>query len=177
MPTTRKRINRGWISGGGLTGPQIEDLILGYCFFEEPFKDNEERRECWKRNRDFIMGLQGKSVQGEAFGLSNGVYFDYGTRPSAWWKYEVPGQRRFISCTNDFCPKFSQCPVTQNIPTEAPDCVIRKGEDRKDKNSFDGLYRLECVGFNFHIFLPIQESEKNYLKRHGLLNEAEKRYK
>jgi hypothetical protein len=177
MPTTRSRLSRSRVSGaGGLTPGQLEDLILGYCFFEEPFMNDEDRRKCWEKNRDYILSLQGKPVQGETFGLNNGVYFDFGFRPSAWWAYDAPEPRRFISCKNNFCPYFSQCKVAQNIPTEAPQCIIRKGEDRKGKSSCDGRFKIECVGFKYHIFLPTQESEKKYLQRHGLLNEAEKRY-
>lgn len=170
----RKEITRR-ASGGGLTWPELADLIQGFCFFDEPFFDDQARRKCWKTHCKYIMGLQGKDVQGEAFGLSQGVYFDFGTRPAAWWKYEAPGPRRFISCTNDFCPYFSECPVAQNIPTETPQCVIRKGEQHIG-GSFEGLYRLECVGHKFKIFLPQRETEAAFLQRHGLLNEAETRY-
>lgn len=176
MPTNRTRLSRSRVSGaGGLTAGQLEHLISGFSFFEGGFKDETERRRAWLKHKDFILSLQGKPVQGEAFGLSQGVYFDFFTRPQAWWVYDSPGQRLFISCKNDFCPNFSQCPVTKNISTAAPDCLIRKDEDRTG-GSFDGLYRLECVSHDFKIFLPQRETETTFLQRHSLLNEAEKQH-
>jgi hypothetical protein len=175
MPTTRTRRSRNRVEGaGGLTAAQLEDLLRGYAFFEEPFKDDEARRRCWEKHRGYIMSLQGKPVQSEAFGLENGVYFDFGTRPNAWWDYDSPGPRLFVSCTNDFCQFFLECPVAKNIPTEMPDCVIREGEDRKGKSSFCGLLKIECVSKNFRIFEPALESETDFLRRYDLLTEEEK---
>jgi hypothetical protein len=51
--------------------------------------------------------------------------------------------------------------------------VIPRGEQHKG-SSFDQLYRIECVGHNFKIFLPVQETQAAFLQRHGLLNETEK---
>ena len=162
-------------TGGELTAPELEDLIQGYCFFDEPFKTDEAREKCWRKNRDYIMGLQGKAGKNEAMSFgSDKVYFDFLKRPHAWWAYDAPKPRLYISCKNNFCPYFSGCPVAQNIPKEAPDCVIRRGEERKDKSSFDGVFKIESVGHKFNIFLPTIESEKDFLQRHNLLNEAEK---
>ncbi|MGA2462772.1 MAG: hypothetical protein ABSH06_00270 [Thermodesulfobacteriota bacterium] len=178
MPTTRKRISRGRINGAGgeLTGPALEDLLHGYSFFDEPFKNDRERRECWEKHRNFIMSLQGKPVQGEVFGLTNGVYFDFFTRPAAFWAYDSPGPRLFISCKNDFCSYFAQCPVAKNIPTEIPQCIICDGEDREGKSSFEGIYKIECVGHKFQIYEPQKESEIDFLQRHALLSEVELRH-
>ena len=161
--------------GGELTGPMLEDLVTGYCFFDEPFANDQRRRECWEKNRSFILSLQGKLTKREAFGLSNGIYFDFFKRPHAWWGYDAPGRRLFISCKNDFCPFYSRCLVAQSIPTEMPDCIIREGEDRKGKNSFEGLYKIECVGHKFRIYEPIRETEADFLHRHGLLTPTEKK--
>lgn len=169
----RKGITRR-VSGGGLTTPELENLILGFSFFDEPFKDDEERWRCWEKNRNYIMSLQCEPDK-VATGF-NRDSFDFLTRPQAWWRYDAPGSRRFISCTNDFCPYFAQCEVAKSIPTESPDCVIRESEDRKGKSSFDCWLKIECVGHHFKIFVPERETEAAFLQRHNLLNEAEKRY-
>lgn len=174
MPVRPKKRISTRAGGLGITGPELEDLIFGYSFFEEPFKNAAAREKCWKKNRNFILNLEGKAVQGESFGLSRGVYFEVGTRPAAWWNYDSPGRRRFISCTNDFCPFFAGCPVAKNIPTEGPNCVIREGEDRAGKSSYDGWLKIECVGHDFKIWEPIRETEWAFLQRHNLLNEKEK---
>jgi hypothetical protein len=176
VPTNRKRFRRNLVSGAGgkLTAPQLEHLLRGFVFFDEPFKDDQERRECWEKHKTYIMSLQGQAVQAEAFGLSQGIYFDFGKRPQAWWRYDAPGARLYVSCKNDFCPDFPGCVVAQNIRRKMPACVIPR--DERDKgSSFDGLYRLECVGHKFKIFLPTIESEDNFLERHNLLNEVEKK--
>lgn len=160
---------------GELTGPELEDLILGFCFFEEPFRDEAARAKCWKKNREHILNLQGKPVQGEGFALSNGVYFELFERPAAWWKYDSPEPRGYISCRNDFCPYFKECLVARNIRLADPPCVIRAGENRKGKSSFEGRLKIECVGHDFKIFEPQRESEKDFLIRCKLLNEAEKK--
>jgi hypothetical protein len=178
MPTNRTRVARSRVRGAGgeLTGPALENLIRGFSFFDEPFKTDGNRRKCWEKNRGYIMSLQGKEVQGEAFSLSNGIYFAIGTRPAAWWAYDSPGPRLFVSCSNDFCPYFSECPVAKSIPTEGSDCLIREGEDREGKSSYCGLFRIECVGHEFKIFEPARETEREFLQRHGLLSEAELRH-
>ena len=178
MSTTRQRRSRNRVAGAGgeLTGPALEDLLHGYSFFDEPFKNDRERRECWEKHRNFIMSLQDKPVQGEVFGLSNGIYFAIGTRPAGWWAYNASGPRLFISCSNDFCPYFSECPVAKNIPTEAPDCLICEGEDREGKSFYCGLFKIECVGHDFKIYEPQKESEIDFLQRHALLSEVELRH-
>ena len=150
---------------GVVTGPELENLILGFSFFDDPFKNDQERRKCWKKHRTFIMSLQGKPARGEVFGLSSGNYFDLLTRPAAFWAYDAPGGRRFISCSNDFCPYFAECGPAKNIPTESPDCIIRAGS-----------FKSECVGHDFKIYEPARETEAEFLQRHGLLNETEKQY-
>jgi len=174
MPVRPKKGITRRTAGGGLTTPELENLILGFSFFDEPFTNDQERRQCWIKNRLYIMSLQGKAGQNEAmsFGVDK-IYFDFGFRPAAWWAYDSPGQRRFVACSNNFCSHFSQCQVAKNISTENPGCVIRKDEQHKG-DSFDGLYRLECVSHDFKIFLPQRETEKEFLQRHGLLNEPEK---
>lgn len=175
MPTTRTRRSRNRIANGsGLTLYELEDLLHGFVFFEEPFKDDDERRKCWKKNRAYILSLMGKPCAGETMALTNGVYFEYGTRPHAWWRFDAPGDRLFVKCENSFCPFYVTCPVANGKPTENPDCVIMEGEDRKGKGSFEGKFKIESVGNHFQIFLPIQESERDFLGRCGLLTEGEK---
>lgn len=172
MPIRPRKEFKERISGE-LTGPMLEDLILGYCFFDEPFKSEEAREKCWKKNREHILNLQGKPVQGEGFSLTNGVYFGLFERPSAWWKYDSPEPRGYISCGNDFCPYFNECLVARNIRLADPPCVIRPGENRKGKSSFEGRLKIECVGNHFRIYEPERENEKDFLIRCNLLNEKE----
>jgi len=149
-------------------------LILGFTFFDEPFKSDVERREAWEKNRDFILKRQG--APGEtAHGFYQDTY-DFLTRPAAWWTYEAQGRRLFISCKNEFCPYYSECQVAKSLPAEMPDCIIQRGENRTGKSSFDGLFRIECVGHKFQIFLPERETEQAFLQRNDLLNEAEKKH-
>lgn len=152
---------------GGPSPAQLDDLLHGYAFFEDPFKTADERRACWRKHRTFILSLQGKTA------LDGGEYFALGTRPHAWWTFDAPGPRQFIACTNSWCPFFAGCPVVQNIPTGSPACLIRAGDDRTGKGSFDGLYKIECVGHAFRIYLPTRETEADFLRRHGLLNAVE----
>jgi len=139
-----------------LTDGQEQFLLFGHAFFDdEPFASEEECRQAWFKHREqFIASAR----------------FE---RCWAWWRYEAPAPRKFISCSNDFCPYFPECPVAKGIPTEAPQCVIRVGEDRKGKSSFDGWLKIECVGHDFKIYEPIRESQKEYLMRLNLLTAKE----
>ena len=159
MPLRPRKVVRR-TKATGLTEMEIQDLVTGYCFFDEPFRNDEERRKCWKKNRAEILALQGKPIEGEA----SGVYFDFFTRPHAWWRFNAPVPRLFVKCSNDFCRYFSECPVPKNIPTETPDCLI--SED---------VFRTECVSHNFRVYTPERETEKEFLKRNNLLTEEEKK--
>ena len=80
-----------------LTALELENLVTGSNLLDgdEAFANEEDRRQCWEKNRDYIMGLQGQYGKDEAFGLpSHELYFDFGQRPAAWYSYEAPEPRR-----------------------------------------------------------------------------------
>jgi hypothetical protein len=133
----------------GITGLELENLILGFNILDgdEPFKNENHRRNTWNKHRNYIMSLQGKPCQGQAFGLSQGVYFGFFERPAAWWDYEAPEPRRLLSGD----PKGA-----------LPEKGLLKGKPRffKDYQTYQTL---------------IYETEKQYLIRLNLLNDVEKR--
>lgn len=100
MGTNRKRLERYRTHTNPISGLELENLILGYNLLDgdevfapdgiEENRNDELRRESWNVHREYVLNLQGRKVQGEAFGLSNGIYFDYFTRPSGWWDYDAP---------------------------------------------------------------------------------------
>ena len=146
-----KRGNTNGIPPGG-----IESLIYGYSFFEEPFKNDDERAACWKKHRKFILGFQG----GPGEDSLRDDFYPFLDRPKAWWDYDAPGSRLYASCLNESCQKIPHCPVAQNILTEKPDCL----------NSYDH------ASYDSHAIRPELETTAAYLQRYGLLNKAEKEY-
>jgi len=65
------------------------------------FKDQDHRLEVWKKNKKFILSLIGQEVKPEHyFGgrwAKGAIYFSYGERPDAWWRYESKEPRRLLS--------------------------------------------------------------------------------
>jgi len=82
-----------------MTDAQLEHLLFGWNMLDgdQGFHTEEERRECWSHNREYIMGLQGLQGQGKSMELERGLYFDFFTRPDAWWDYDAPELRRLLS--------------------------------------------------------------------------------
>jgi len=78
-----------------LTIDQLEHLIHGWCLdgcqpdyghLAFPFRDESHRKECWKKNKKYIMSFEGAPPQHDVsfFGLS----FPRGKKPAAWKDYE-----------------------------------------------------------------------------------------
>ena len=114
---------------------ELEYLLLGENMMDgdDPgFKSDEEARQCWEQNRDFVLSLQKKTGDGSFITKGTGdVYFDHFTRPWGFWKFDAPEPRRFEM-------KWHRSNATLD-------------------------YRY-----------PEYETERAYLERHNLFNEAEK---
>lgn len=88
-PKTRKESN--------LSIDQVEHLIHGYCLdgcqpcfgndTAYPFRDDDHRRECWKRNKKYLMSLEGGDPRHDIsfYGLS----YPVGEKPVAYIDYEI----------------------------------------------------------------------------------------
>lgn len=122
---------------------QIEHLINGYCLISEegyPFESEQDRKQCWLKHRDRVMGLIGKAIEDVEWPT---LRFPWGARPHAWWDYEAPEPRRIIK------------PGAEGI--EAGDELsfgVPKGYDIDDPEDVKEL--------------PIYESQSAYLKRLNL---------
>ena len=131
----------------GLSAEELEHLIHGQNLLDgdDPTwaDDDEARRQVWEKHKTFIMSLQGQPCKGESFRFQRGnTYFEYGTRPEAWWSYDAPGPRLLL----------------KGDPGNAVEgCGLSMGTPRRFR---DG----QAMVF---------ESERDYLERHGLLNDRE----
>ncbi len=149
MPRRPVRPIQRRIDGSLLTGREMEHLILGFEILDEkeaPFNSDKQRRRCWKKHRNHILALQGQKAQGESFGLSSGVYFDFFTRPAAWWDYDTPEPRRLLK--GDPADALPEHGYLKGVPVNH-----RSFEARQEKK---------------------YESEVEYLQRHGFLTDTEK---
>lgn len=101
MPTNRTRRKR-LRNCSELTQDQEMHLLHGFALdgclpdyghprnmVNFPFRDDDDRRECWERNRDLLM-----SQFSEPF-----------RRPDAWWSYDAPEPRRRTPAVYAFGPK------------------------------------------------------------------------
>ena len=80
----------------GLTLCQLQHLILGHTWDfmpcpEYPFKDDEDRRALYHKNKKYVFSRQGKEGEFEK------PTFSWGERPAAWWDYEAPEPRKQIA--------------------------------------------------------------------------------
>jgi|MudIll2142460700_1097286.scaffolds.fasta_scaffold475949_2 hypothetical protein len=75
-------------NGTSLTPAQIGHLLHGYnliAFGKPEFASDEERREAWFANREFLLSLKpGQKIPG----LFGGVQLKRGQKPEAWKRYE-----------------------------------------------------------------------------------------
>ena len=132
-----------------LTGWQLDHLLHSYTMDQSfPFTNNENRKICWFQNRDFIIGLQGLKELPKSIGaFFTRKVFDYFERPAGWWDYEAPEMRRVIKGKIE-------------IPGDA--CVW------KDSNTFGKQAAVNWQDIEY-------ESQKDYLMRVGVLNNAERK--
>jgi hypothetical protein len=86
-----------------LTGRQIENLFWGWNLAVSseytdhhpedpwfPFRDDDHRRECWQRNREFLLSLLGKGKIPGVFGPG----FGKNEIPRAMKDYESKDKKR-----------------------------------------------------------------------------------
>ena len=100
--------------------------------FDDTFKSDEEARQSWEQNRDFVLSLQEKTGDGSFVTKGTGdKYFDHFERPWGWWKFDSPTPRKYVM--------------------------------KRHKSDASHDY-----------FFPQYETERAYLTRHQLLNNAEK---
>ena len=77
-----------------LTYQKTLGLIQSICISTFKFKNDEERQEAWEKNRQKIMALQGKPLDigtdsaALQRSLHRKIWFDYFTRPQAWFEYD-----------------------------------------------------------------------------------------
>lgn len=78
--------------GAALTGRQIEHLLRGDCLLdgEQPFDSDEERKEAWFKNRDFLLSLEGVE---KVVGVFGRFPLPKGEKPEAMKRYEKGGRR------------------------------------------------------------------------------------
>ena len=130
---------------GGLSGPELEHLIRGMNFvdWERVNLSDEARRALWVQHRDHIMSLQGKPAQGEAYTLQ---------RMNLYFDlFERP------SAWWDFEAPEPRRLLAGDPGNVVPGCGLLQGTPRRFR---DG----QAMVF---------ESERDYLERHGLLNDRE----
>jgi hypothetical protein len=77
-----------------LTWQKTLGLIQPICISTFKFKNEQERREAWRHNKAAIMALQGKTLDigtdsaALQRSLHRKIWFDYFTRPQAWFEYD-----------------------------------------------------------------------------------------
>ena len=92
MPTLKRRMPSRRETESTLTGAQVSHLLCGFAFLGpmDPFRDDEQRRECWKKHRSYLIhgahGYEGGAVPG----LDSLVAApEKGRLPKAFYDYEV----------------------------------------------------------------------------------------
>jgi len=91
-----------------------------------PFRDDDDRRECWERNRDLLMGQFSEPFR----------------RPDAWWSYDAPEPRRRTPAVYAFGPKgwTHYEPGTEGL-FKPRDTEIIGGRPSIAQNATDGFRR------------------------------------
>lgn len=67
-------------------------VLVGGWKPEKVFGSIENTRKAWEANKKFIMSLRGELRPG----YKDVVYFEHGSRPWAFWKFDAPEKRRFL---------------------------------------------------------------------------------
>lgn len=142
----------------GLTGPELENLLTGDNLLDherEPFRSEAARRKAWKKHGAFVMSLQGQPAQGETFGLSRGVYFEIGTRPYAWWRYESPEPRRLLS--GDPAGALPERGFSKGAPTFLVSCEAARNIRYESEEEY--LRRLDLLTKGEKSFFETQQTK------------------
>jgi len=78
-----------------LNPDQLDDLITGHVLNSgHSFEDEIERRKAWEENKGYLLSLIGQKIPGGGFFSCGG--YSYGSRPRAFWNYEVKEARRIV---------------------------------------------------------------------------------
>jgi hypothetical protein len=110
MPYKPKRDKRRVTGHCTLTADQLGHIITGFALdgpeprlggrdrhgYEMPFADDAHRRQCWVENREFILGLEGVTVDDPMYFWrgNSGVYFNATTEISAYRDYELEVEKQ-----------------------------------------------------------------------------------
>jgi hypothetical protein len=139
-----------------LTGPQRDSLLHGHDFFGGAFQSEDDRREAWKLHRAGLLAfwLQDPDewlTAGNQNGFGNPAPGGPGTRPSAWWMYDMPNE-----------------PLTTISPAEQ---IALETEKRGE-----AVYTGDSEHPQSYFYNDEQETSVEYLRRLKLLTKDETAY-
>jgi len=124
---------------------QLWVLIRRHDFLRT-FRNDADRREVWRKNKKYIVGLIGQAIKPEHCGglwANDKIYFAWGERPDAWWRYDAPEKRQLIPGSP--CWEFTTEETYFGLPCGVCGCKAKNYQFPEYESQFEYLQRLDLL--------------------------------